>query len=792
MPRSVPPPPEQPLSRWWTLGLAAMGVVWLWCFCGWFLLQDLPNSGTPSLNRTTIAGMLPELLGANFTRSPGSGWEHLGQRVDLLATAAFLFAGAWGCGRLALRGLRINLRATSAEGFALAAGLGLSLWSLATLGLGLAGLLSRGLTIALLVASTAAGLWTLRTPASRATAESSPESRRLRCIALAVMAPFVLAMLLGAMLPSTDFDVNEYHLQGPKEYWQAGRVQFLPHNVYTSFPFLTEMLSLSAMVVRGDWQRGGLVGKTLLMTFSLVSACGAFALTRRLLTGGEHRAAADGPAAPSIPFAAWMAVLLLLTTPWVYRISTIAYVEGGLACYVVLALLAWVAGAQSADAPDAANVPRRWTLLTGLLAGSAAACKYPAVVTVVIPLGLAVVWRSRRVSDGAGGPLRRVAIAGAIYSAGVLIAFGPWLAKNLVETGNPVYPLLWSTFGGASFDAETNVRWQAAHAPPKHLFAEPGRIPLDLWRQLRDVALQSDWQSPLLFAFAPLVLLGEQRRRLTPVALLAAWQFLAWCWLTHRIDRFWVPMLPLLAVLAGAGASTLAGLLRRWRDNSLTLGPWIVSGLCAVLVAFCLLFNLAFITTGLCGFNAYLLDEAAARRIATGRSIQLLQAAGLRDGGRVLFVGEAAVFDADFPYLYNTVFDDSIFESLCAEPQADLPRGERPLRPADDVRRAFADAGLTHVCVNWSEVVRYRLPGSYGFSDFVHPRRFDELCEAGLLRRTPYVATVEWKHLSDAERGLIAEWAPELHLRRGDEEYFRSIEVFEVVDAFSPSAAADP
>jgi hypothetical protein len=55
--------------------------------------------------------------------------------------------------------------------------------------------------------------------------------------------PFLLLMLFGAMTPSIDFDVKEYHLQGPKEFFQAGRIGFLEHNVYTSFPFLTEMLS---------------------------------------------------------------------------------------------------------------------------------------------------------------------------------------------------------------------------------------------------------------------------------------------------------------------------------------------------------------------------------------------------------------------------------------------------------------------------------------------------------------------------------------------------------------------
>src|SRR5262249_25234403 len=47
-----------------------------------------------------------------------------------------------------------------------------------------------------------------------------------------LIAPFVAVTLLGSMLPATDFDVLEYHLEGPKEYYQAGRIEFLPHNVY--------------------------------------------------------------------------------------------------------------------------------------------------------------------------------------------------------------------------------------------------------------------------------------------------------------------------------------------------------------------------------------------------------------------------------------------------------------------------------------------------------------------------------------------------------------------------------
>ena len=34
----------------------------------------------------------------------------------------------------------------------------------------------------------------------------------------------------------------------------------------------------------------------------------------------------------------------------------------------------------------------------------------------------------------------------------------------------------------------------------------------------------------------------------------AGYLFLTWWLLTHRLDRFWLPLLPVLAVLAGLGA----------------------------------------------------------------------------------------------------------------------------------------------------------------------------------------------------------------------------------------------
>ncbi len=48
--------------------------------------------------------------------------------------------------------------------------------------------------------------------------------------------------------------------------------------------------------------------------------------------------AMDGPSPPASNRAAWVAALVYLTTPWVYRLAVIPYVEGPL-CYFHAALI---------------------------------------------------------------------------------------------------------------------------------------------------------------------------------------------------------------------------------------------------------------------------------------------------------------------------------------------------------------------------------------------------------------------------------------------------------------------
>ena len=759
---------------------AILALIWLAGFCAVFFSLDLPNQN--GVNRLHIWAELPFLLLNMVVQHPDfpeSSWAFLPQRFSFLLAASVAWFGAWGLGQLVLRLLLVPLQNPSLERFVLGCGVGLSGLSLIVLGLGLLtqivpGAISRPALVSLCLLSGIVELALFlrdRQPNSPADGKAEKKQSKkdgdekgvlaggqisfgqLSRIAAGIgIALFVIALSLGAMLPPLDFDVREYHLGGPKEFFQNGHISFLPHNVYTSFPFLTEMLSLLGMILCDDWYEGAHAGKLIISAFAPLTTLAVFAAARRWF--GE--------------LAAWCAALIHISTPWTYRISIIAYAEGGLTFYLFASLLAVLLTLESTRdsraRPDGDSAGllappcSSWLLLCGLLAGSGMACKYPGVLQVVIPLGVALLWLTS--DPKRKGTAKRVLKSGLLYSAGVLIAVGPWLLKNLCETGNPVYPLLQSIFHGVDWTPTLEENWKGAHSPAHY-------DPVDFFIKLFDVTLKSDWLSPLLFSLAPFALLGPRSKRLAKgLWLYVAFLFLSWWVFTHRLDRFWIPMIPVVAVLAGAGVAWSRDVV--WHRGSLTV------------LSVCCLFNLGFISTTACGLNEWLRELNDTRKEATLKSLATMNEMLDSSKVKILMVGEAQIFDARFPLIYNTVFDISIFEQWCSAAEPDTPAAKQPLKPTDEIRQKLLDENITHIFVNWQEVLRYRM--TYGYTEFVAPHRFASLSAEGVFAGPPLLmgGGVEVSGMGEAEQADIRKWAPELIVKVEGKEYFLTSQLYTV------------
>ena len=157
-------------------------------------------------------------------------------------------------------------------------------------------------------------------------------------------------------------------------------------------------------------------------------------------------------------------------------------------------------------------------------------------------------------------------------------------------------------------------------------------------------------------------------------------------------------------------------------------------------------------------------------------------------GSRVLSIGDAEMFEARFPVIYNTVFDHSIFEDwVGAEarvgPDGFAEHADRPLKSANEIRQILDDRGITHFYVNWLEILRYRSPGNYGYTPFVSPALFRQLHELKVLGEPWRIdtAVMPLETLDPGRRGIVREWGDKPTLTRQGQVFLKTFEVFPVL-----------
>ncbi len=680
------------------LGLAALA----------YLLRFLQTGGL----RHVIYGLLwdhlllPDELAAEIWRRWTLGSPSdiaLLDRLPIFAVAAILTVAAWGLGRLLLPAQAAE-RLDPLERHAFAVAIGLNVWSLLVLALGLLGLLHATWLLRLaMVAAIAAGVlkhrsWLKSREAVRAVQEPlEPSTRRAIGYFGTLAIPFAVLYLLTAALPPAEFDVREYHLQTPKEWFLDGRVTFQEHNVYGNMPLGAEMQALAAMMwMTGPraWWWGALAGKVVIASYAWWTALLLFTFGRRYFSARAGAVAALG----------------YISMPWIFHVSTVGLIEGAVALYAwssIYALcLAWgeygrspdeagerarspksPAASSQGDATGDERTGRSLVGMSGFLAGASVATKYPGLVFVAVPLSLAAAWR-----------LRRRVTTWLLFGLMVVAGCGLWLGKNAVLAGNPTYPLLYSVFGGRSWTDEKEQRWQEAHGPPRDTAGRRFSV-AQVRSSIENLLWESDKLSPLLIPFALFAVLAPRHRRRMLSALLAlvVFDLAIWWLLTHRYDRFFLPLAPVLAMFAGVGADWSSG--RWWR--------WTVYGF----VTLATLVNLVVLALGaISGDNRILVPLEKLRvesQMLRVHPAHLYLNRNVPQGWAALLVGEAQPFDLEVPVYWSTCWDDCQLETWF--------RG----RSRDERLEILRQHRISHVFIHWHEIARYRSPGNYGFTEYV-------------------------------------------------------------------------
>lgn len=633
-----------------------------------------------------------------------------------------IIAAATGVGLWIVRGLREKAIERRWR-LMLAAALGLGATSLLMLGLGTIGLLNRWLWIGLLGFFAAGGLLRWRDferDSSGGPAEDVGHWHWLWLVAIGFAAFSIIAATMPPGLlwieEGRGYDVLEYHFGAPRDYFDAGRISYLPHNIYSNFPFNVEMLYLLAMVLHGDPIAAIYTANLLNVVLALLAVAAVWLAAREL---GRRSGIVAG--------------VLAATCPFLVYLCGVAYVENGLLLFAAMAAATALRGRRLDSSSGG------WAFTVGLLAGLACGCKYTALPTVVLPIGSFVLLSSR---DAWRCKVRRALP----FVIGTAITFAPWLAKNLTYTGNPVFPLAYEYLGAREglWNDDGASRWAEGHRPAPEDRPIGPRL-----ARLANQVIFSKYYGPLLalglvsgilflvppvraWAFEPgrlpspfggAVAIGELNGTRTSAARLC-WLWIAavlvwWTFFSHLADRFAVVMIIPCAILVSIWASAPAGLFAR-----------IMSVLILVVAGWNLSIVWNWFTdprhARLDGRTSFLALDAFGETGAVMSWPHIHQLNTLAsEGHRVLMIGDARRFYFGPGVDYCVIFNRNPF----AEAAERLSPG--------DLLGWLKERQYAYVYVDWAEMDRLRTT-RYGFWESITPGLFEALMRAGLkLAPTP-------------------------------------------------------
>ena len=329
----------------------------------------------------------------------------------------------------------------------------------------------------------------------------------------------ILVELPLALIPPTARDALIYHLAYPKLWIKHGFIE-LPFAFYSYYPMNTELIYLLPLYFGRDT-----LTALIHMAFGLMTAGLIYYYLKSKIDSTY----------------ALLGVLVFLSTPIAIKLSTIPYVDLALAFYSTGALLAFLVWKEGKDV--------KWLLLSAASAGLAAGTKYNGLY---IPLILAFMILYASKNDR---PLRAILI---FISISIAVA-SPWYIKNVIQTGNPFYPLFFNIFGGLKIPEQPTV---PIFLKRQLFYGENWfdilSIPVRVFFQGRDDDMQhfDGVLNPVLLIFL-LFAFRIKNQEIRYIGVFSLFYFLLVFFTDYMQIRYLLPILPALVILTVTGINRI-------------------------------------------------------------------------------------------------------------------------------------------------------------------------------------------------------------------------------------------
>jgi len=247
------------------------------------------------------------------------------------------------------------------------------------------------------------------------------------CIAILIL--LSIEFLLN-LTPPVARDALIHHLAIPKLWLENGGFYEIKWADFSYFPMNIDLLYIIPLYFNKDF-----LANFIHMSFGI----GTSLLIYHYLRNRVSR------------IAGLLGILVFLSTPIVVRSSTQAYVDLGLTFFTTASIFSFI------RYRDGEFKEFKWLFLSSVTMGLALGTKYNALIAWIF-LSLAIVFVYSRDTKKQWRAIGN----GVIFFLVSLFVFSPWLIKNIILTGNPLYPLFKDFFNISGATTEIITRATAS------------------------------------------------------------------------------------------------------------------------------------------------------------------------------------------------------------------------------------------------------------------------------------------------------------------------------------------
>jgi hypothetical protein len=342
---------------------------------------------------------------------------------------------------------------------------------------------------------------------------------------------FAIPVLMVLVHPTYFYDALYYHLALPRQYLLRNSIAPIPSISYSYFPEIAEMIYLAGLAVSGQ------------------------------------------VAAQMINFLFWISIILLGRELFAELFgvdrkifSTVSLLALPIFCYIsflisndIIVGFFILAGAYVLIKEELSLKNR--AILFGLTVGLACSVKLNAYLYMLFPQTLWLVYLIFKQDR------KQFLKTAAASLAGFIIICAPFWTRNVISTGNPLFPALTSMMGGPLSEEQSKAIAHDAHAAEwsstlvKEVFSIPHEfVYFPVQSKSSGMDKTRTLPFPLIGAVLPagllLLLLKKPENKLIPVLIYCLAFYLLWA-LSFRLARFAMGLWIMLAVLSAGGFSML-------------------------------------------------------------------------------------------------------------------------------------------------------------------------------------------------------------------------------------------